>query len=118
MLVVVLVATVVNRTCIPSCRRCGDIDGTSISSGVRISVTSEAILPAFEALMDLRRPAPGAAAEFERMRQYLQERFQVLLGGFRAPWKGDDETPGSGAGRSVNEAGDGARERGKWGDGE
>ena len=118
MVVVVVVATVVNRTSISSCRRFGDIDGTGISSGVRISVTSEAILPAFDALMDLRRPAPGAAAEFERMRQHLQQRFQVLFGGFRAPWKGDDETPGSGAGGSMNEAGDGARERGKWGDGE
>lgn len=114
----VVVATVVSRTCISSCRCGGDIERARIPSDVFLSVGGEAILSAFDASMDLGRPAPRAAAEFERMRQHLQERFQVLLGGFRAPWKGDDETPGSGPGGSMNEAGDGARERGKWGDGE
>lgn len=68
---VMVVATVVSRACISSCRCCDDIDGTRILSDVFLSVPGEAILSALDALMDLGRPASGAAAEFERMRQHL-----------------------------------------------
>lgn len=98
-----------------------DTNGTTFSSLVRqlaCVVVREAVLAALDALVDSGRPAPRPAAQFERVRQDLQEGLQVLLGSLWAPGKGDDETAGSGPGGAVDEAGDRARERSKWGDGE
>lgn len=78
----------------------------------------EAVLPTLDPLVDFGRPAPRASRQFERVRQDPQQSLQVLLCGLRAPWERYDEATGACAGRAVNQACDGSREGGKWGDGE
>lgn len=84
----------------------------------RVPDTLKAVLAALDPLVHRGRPAARSPRELERVRQDAQERLEVLLGGLGAAGEGHDEGTGAVACGRVDDAGDGARERGKWGDGE
>lgn len=84
----------------------------------RVLDALETVLASLNALVDLGRAAAGAAGEFEGVREDAQEALEILLGRLGAAGERDDESAGAVVGGREDDAGDRAREGGKWGDGE
>lgn len=76
----------------------------------------DATLSALDALVNPRLAAALAASKFERVRQDLEERLEVLLCRFGAAGKRDDQRAGTVFGGRQGNAGDGTGEGSERGD--